>query len=550
MKKFLSLLISLCLILGVASAFADTDPQIQAFVQNLQKHLNSFDPTAQALELNVPETFAASVQSAGGVDQIEITPADGSTVTMQIGEQALWIASEGQVVEIPASAVEELIRDMLAVYNPAFVLDEKDMEALEELVNLAVQKLIMPYASFSMSAGGTKIIFAMDGTQLSAAAADLLRTVAAEPRYLELIAKIYNARTKMSRLSIQAMGYDPAKWGMAEMTADALALQLRTAADNAEANKPDVVINATVEVGRDTANLHASVTSNGKTVYIDGAVVEGGLTVKAYDNSETFIELAMSFAESFGEQTFTGKLEVPSARLTVELEGSLGRNTLRGSLKISSFGRVTTALLTAMWMNDTVDANLSVTGNNRPVFSGNLHKNGNQLTVTAAGEGFNLNAALNVDPARQTGSCTVNFSDRRQNVTIEGSWDGTSFLFKAPGGELKCVLRGISDTEMAADIDITTVTSSYYGGEASSNTVSGTVLYTLADDGDNWTLTIEAKSEDETQSLTLRTAPLHEQTPLAGQATRVLTEADLFAILSGYQPLFQPVPAAVPVTIE
>lgn len=538
MKKLVALLMSLCMLLGAAAAFAETDPLVEAFDSNVKEHFRSLDLSKQALAFTVQNpaqntaVTLATLQQADGVYELLFTPDERTAITVQSDGNDFWFSDGGEVYGLPGSVIEELVADWVAGVNPLVNLTEEDKQVLSEIAGVFVEKSLMPYMSYSFGGNGAvKVTLAMDGTQLTAAAADFLETVAAEPRYTGVLAKLYNNRMKLTRMTYDAVmqktgsnaGTDATLQAlMQEQTADTVAELLRKAVEEVKKNTPDVVINGTVEITADGITGHASVTANGKTVYVDGNVTADTLTARIYDAKSTYADLTLNWGERLGERFVTGRLELPAAKAVISLDGTLGSNSLRGTLQVDANGQTTSVLVSAMWMNGTLDANLSVNSAGKNVLTANLHKANGQVSLTAGGENFSLTANAAKDGKGEiTGRAALTIRSYGSAQTLEVSWDGTTLMLKAPGTEIKAALRGISDTQMAVDVSQTY--ESYYSGTQTQN---ATVTLTLTDTADGWTLTAE-NSQEGTTVPTLGTAPLHEQTMLRDKVTKTLTEKDI-----------------------
>ncbi|MBQ6174837.1 MAG: hypothetical protein IJK28_09450 [Clostridia bacterium] len=527
MKKLVALLMSLCMILGVASAFAETDPMLLAFEQNLTNHIRNTSLNQYAFAFDAAGQYTGTFQVEGNLAELEVTSQYGQKATVQADSETIWISDGRQTYAVPMSEIQQLVMDLVGMVNPMAALSYEDQYTLQEFISLLAQKILMPCISATREGNATKITVNMTGEQLVENLGDFLRTAAAEPRYTGLIAKLHNTYAKLPNMinKAQMLSYGYASAETPEVNADFIAQQLTQAAGSI--GRLDFVLNAEFVTGGEGLTGSGTLTINGSAASFELSADNGGFSFRLFDERMTYATLTGSFGERFGERFVNIRLDMEqSSMVTAELDATLGSNSLRATLNVNSRGRnVVNGMLNAMWINGAVDANLSLTSYGQSIANLNVHYANRQLSANLMAQGFSASLNAGVDNSGIfTGRLTASQTDRRGRVqNFEIAWDGTTLTINSAGTQVTATVRGISENEMAADIMII---NGYNRQEA-------TLLYTITDKEDGgWTLTVAATSNNETRTVTLGTADKHEIAPLSAKVDRTLTEFDLVCLIT------------------
>ena len=195
LKRFAAILLTLVMLVGCASALAETT----AFEQNLRQRIAQTDLTKQQLVLTGEKDlfgseFTVSAQSVNGVADCLIQ-APGANVEVQTDGQTLWVSDGTNVYAVALADIQHLFEDYLHV-NPFYRFLSDSGYRLQQTMSLMdlVQKTVA--TGITASADGKTITVDLTGRQILDGLADWLDSqaeTAADERTMHFLGLIINA---------------------------------------------------------------------------------------------------------------------------------------------------------------------------------------------------------------------------------------------------------------------------------------------------------------------------------------------------------------------
>ena len=577
MKRIVSLIVALCMLLTLTAAFAE-DANKTAFTQNLQSMLNRVDLTKNALSAEADGKTYATLQSQNGVVDLNIP----GVVDLQVSQDTIWISNNGQVIELPIAELQAAIQEL----KKMFVYDKDAGDTVGAMLNLLVQKVITPGVSMDYTTGAIKIH--LTGEQMLQGLAEFGDEVVANPDYMNLIAVGGNWVSLINYIA-SSRGYYRASF--TPMDAEKLAQQwpqlksqilatkstlvidgsITTSADGAkilltaeENGKELLNIDINVKMERDVINVSAVITSGdvqytvngqitqsaaGMTMNADYTLVAGGETVltmtlnevvEGSQMTETFsgtlngTDFSGGFNINMATGVFSGNLDIPARQISAVLEGTIASGSADVKLDITEKG------------NSVISINL----NGSATASGDI--NG---TLTAALPGANIALQLASSKGSAVFSFTITSGSsyamsmnaayqfmlgdfphfKLETTTATGyysstqgySYDGEKVSIWNDYTTMTITGKFVSPTEYQLVFDVKPA----YG---SSMTITGSAV--LEDAGDTWRipLTLTGDMGDgrtETYSAAIVYGPQTGFEPLADKVTQTLTKDAIMQML-------------------
>lgn len=520
LKRFAAILLTLVMLVGCASALAETT----AFEQNLRQRIAQTDLTKQQLVLTGEKDlfgseFTVSAQSVNGVADCLIQ-APGANVEVQTDGQTLWVSDGTNVYAVALADIQHLFEDYLHV-NPFYRFLSDSGYRLQQTMSLMdlVQKTVA--TGITASADGKTITVDLTGRQILDGLADWLDSqaeTAADERTMHFLGLIINAVNSVQPNS-GIKSADDAMEQAKEMIHQ-LTEQLRK-------TETDLTIKGTiVSEGADiTGNL--VITANNQPVNLDFAGKQegdkGSFTLSLYNETAEALAVDVSWY-TMGRTTYVdAALNLPATNASVRLNLTLGRESLRAELTVTE--RNSTVFSATLNGTSNRDG-LSFTLNANNAYSQLLYMDGffgnNYGTLNIKAPTFSLKASLAEDAkGRHPWSLNVSSGNGYYAQTYAFEWDGETLTVDTGYAKETFHGREISDMEYAIDV---TVTSRY---ETTPQEIA--LLLTLTDGEDGtWKLEVNGQMGEQIQhGLSIGTTAQRAQEALADKVTVTLSEQDI-----------------------
>ena len=520
LKRFAAILLTLVMLVGCASALAETT----AFEQNLRQRIAQTDLTKQQLVLTGEKDlfgseFTVSAQSVNGVADCLIQ-APGANVEVQTDGQTLWVSDGTNVYAVALADIQHLFEDYLHV-NPFYRFLSDSGYRLQQTMSLMdlVQKTVA--TGITASADGKTITVDLTGRQILDGLADWLDSqaeTAADERTMHFLGLIINAVNSVQPNS-GIKSADDAMEQAKEMIHQ-LTEQLRK-------TETDLTIKGTIvsEGASITGNL--VITVNNQPVNLDFAGKQegdkGSFTLSLYNETAEALAVDASWY-TMGRTTYVdAALNLPATNASVRLNLTLGRESLRAELTVTE--RNSTVFSATLNGTSNRDG-LSFTLNASNAYSQLLYMDGffgnNYGTLNIKAPTFSLKASLAEDAkGRHPWSLNVSSGNGYYAQTYAFEWDGETLTVDTGYAKETFHGREISNMEYAIDV---TVTSRY---ETTPQEMS--LLLTLTDGEDGtWKLEVNGQMGEQVQhGLSIGTTAQRTQEALADKVTVTLSEQDI-----------------------
>ena len=390
-KKFFCFLFLITLVAAAAGSLSEA-PGAEAFAGAASAFFNSFRPEREALKLTVEppegEALSGTLTLKDGLLTLQ-SGFPGMPSALQIGKDAAWFLSDGQVYEIRYS-------DFSPKQNP---FGEETLPALQEIAGLFASRILAPGLTAEQGEGAITIRFSYDAKTILPALAECVDTVVQSDRYLSAILSVLNANARAS--GEDAVSPEDVRAAWSESRAMLLALPV------------DASLSGTTTLSSDSLDGHA-------VLSLPGA--EYALTFTGKGNGGK-TEFSASFSAPEGEAaalrflcdrpagTFEGSASLPMLRNELRITGKRSAGILTGEANVTARGV------------SVMDVSLSLSGAGAPLWT--APKSG-QLVIRPATRrilgGQTFTVEFDCAPGRFRAA--LNGGGRSAAVKWQTSWDG------------------------------------------------------------------------------------------------------------------------------
>ena len=552
LKRLLSLLMALTMLLGCVSALAEGESQEDCtesptaesagFWQNLRGKLQQADLSTHQLKLTVPQAVTGtddvvvSLQSMKGLASLLLSEGDRDVAELQSDGSTIWFSISDLTYAMDVQELAELCNDVLGM-NPTYLLmsSEDFRNALALNLMSLYQYVLADHITVSqIDGGGTSIVVQLSGRDLLDGLANYLDSLADAD---DLARSLGIREGSLEILAIFALAVS-GQTGVASENS-LFREGFRAAAARLREKDLDLTILAVLSVTSGDmfeAKLNATVMTNGTVGYIDGALTvaedSGSVSLRLYDNSSEYERFTGEWNTAGDVKTFTAVDTMEQRVITVN--ATLSDHSLRVDAFAESYSRlVFSGSLTAVYADGTLLVSLNGT-DLRKVVSAELYLTQTSLKITCRADRENYEFTVSADAQSHPWSLKVTSG----SSTVSYSWDGESLSHDAGTSHLVFTPHEISDAQYAIDITSTydSYYDSYYG--SSSETSSGRLLLSLTDGdssglADGWTLTFSVESAGKTLDIaTLEYTAQRVLTPLSSSKTvQTITREQILQLL-------------------
>ena len=537
-KRLAAIVLTLAMLLGCASALAETT----AFEQNLMQRLNQIDLTNQQLVLTAdPSLFGSeaslSLQVVGGLADCKIQ-AGGVDVEAQSDGQTIWVSVGEDVYALSIADLEHLFQDIMYV-NPLYRLqnDPRFSRKLSNELSGLVQKVLLPGITLGRDEdGNTQVTVNLTGRQILDGLADWLdaevEAFELDQREMHVFELLINAYATVQPYS---------GFSSPEDALEQIKTAVHEAAQQLRETEVDLTITGTITILSNGLNAALVLTVDGQAANLDieAAEEDGNVNFKLalYDERYEYLTLS-GYVDSSDEGTDVHVgLNLPMNGIEAIFDASIKDDSIGANLTVLNWGvTVFYASLNAEKTDDKFYFSLNAEAQDNEVLdvNGTVYFTEKRAVLFIEVPNFKLQGEVSEDEqGRHPWSVNVTSGSSYSTSTYAFSWDGETFTVEdsvdvqgwySINTVEKFHGREISDTEYAIDV---TMIQTYKGEEPDEQTA--VVLLKLTD-GENgaWKLDIDAETNGETQhGLTLEITGQTGVEPLANKVTQALTEQDI-----------------------
>ncbi|NLD82843.1 MAG: hypothetical protein GX637_01645 [Clostridiales bacterium] len=392
MKRFLSLLLSICLILSCVGAVAEEVSQAalaEAFKAKVNEFLNNIAP-GNSLVMSVepageaPFTQTISLLSDGEEKQIVDwalqIPGQEAPVQLQVSQEAVWLAAQGQVYELQLSDIEGILQAVVG----SFGAPQVDSQIMSELTQLLMVNVIVPAVQVENEENTVTVHVALTAQYALQGVARFVDQVLATERYWEALQPLFQFVAQRQNYQGDLAAEFQQNWPQIK--------EQLLATETDLALNADLVIRTDPESGNTTVTGKAALSESGQTVL---------LTLDAENSKAAFaMQCVLSLAMGEMEQTaaalnahcdklsgaFAAELSLPAMQAKASLSGAYAAGGLQCRLTVFERNALTAAV---------------------------------DVETVSAGETISLHGAGTVNG--KTASCSLFWSKRAKALSIQSS---------------------------------------------------------------------------------------------------------------------------------